>query len=137
MVHGHIVNWIDSKAQFADPKLKREHIEGQLRQYVNRCGPGMVIYWLDFVEDEKNSASIPLPRDRLGASGHAVDPTFASPAIDEDGKILLVTDFPNNFTTLGQLIEGELNKLTAPTAKPEEKRIKSKENTNSTSSAEV
>ena len=43
-----IVNWIDSKAMFGDPYTHHENMK-QLQGYVNRYGPGMVIYWFDFV----------------------------------------------------------------------------------------
>jgi hypothetical protein len=101
LVHGHVVNWIDSKAHFASPGLKREQIEGQLRQYVNRSGSGMVIYWLDFVEGEEGSASTPLPPHCLSTSAASARQTtnFAAPALDEEGKILLLTDFPSEFTS--------------------------------------
>jgi len=39
-----VVNWIDSKALFADQETFAEHFE-QLRGYVNRYGRGLVIYW--------------------------------------------------------------------------------------------
>ena len=44
-----IVNWIDSKAMFADEDTFREHLE-QLNGYYNRYGTGMVIYWHGFVD---------------------------------------------------------------------------------------
>lgn len=44
------VNWIDSKAMFGDPlTYESEHLP-QLMGYVNRYGPGLVIYWFGFVE---------------------------------------------------------------------------------------
>jgi CDAN1-interacting nuclease 1 len=48
-VRGRIVNWIDSKATFADARLHRHHLEEQYRRYCNRFGPGMVIYWHGYV----------------------------------------------------------------------------------------
>ena len=46
----HVVNWIDSKAMFGDPTtFETEHLP-QLMGYVNRYGPGMVIYWFGFVD---------------------------------------------------------------------------------------
>ncbi len=39
-----VVNWIDSKALFADQETFAEHFE-QLRGYINRYGRGLVIYW--------------------------------------------------------------------------------------------
>ena len=45
----HIVNWIDSKAMFGDPVTHASNRE-QMLGYVNRFGPGMVVYWHDFVD---------------------------------------------------------------------------------------
>lgn len=45
-----VVNWIDSKAMFADCQSLEEQIE-QFRAYNNRYGRGMVIYWHGFAED--------------------------------------------------------------------------------------
>lgn len=45
-----IVNWIDSKAMFADRYTFEENLI-QFRTYINRYGRGMVIYWQGFSED--------------------------------------------------------------------------------------
>jgi hypothetical protein len=44
----HLVNWIDSKAMFADEETYRDSVE-QFNSYTNRYGKGLVIYWLGFV----------------------------------------------------------------------------------------
>jgi hypothetical protein len=44
-----VINWIDSKAMFADEETFLENLE-QLKSYVNRYGSGMVIYWHGYVE---------------------------------------------------------------------------------------
>ena len=49
-----VVNWIDSKAMFADEETLAEHLE-QLRGYANRYGRGLVIYWHGYVADIKSS----------------------------------------------------------------------------------
>eukprot|EP00698_Gefionella_okellyi_P020278 TRINITY_DN6349_c0_g1_i1.p1 TRINITY_DN6349_c0_g1~~TRINITY_DN6349_c0_g1_i1.p1 ORF type:complete len:307 (-),score=65.23 TRINITY_DN6349_c0_g1_i1:92-1012(-) len=49
-VQGRIVHWIDSKATFGDEYSHKQNLEQMLR-YFNRYGPGMVIYWFDFVEE--------------------------------------------------------------------------------------
>lgn len=45
-----VINWIDSKAMFADKKTFQDHLI-QLESYRNRYGRGMVIYWHGVVED--------------------------------------------------------------------------------------
>ena len=50
-VKGQEVNWIDSKAMFGSKELHRQHLHTQLQPYVNRYGPGLVIYWFGFVAD--------------------------------------------------------------------------------------
>jgi hypothetical protein len=45
-----IINWIDSKAMFADLETFQEHYQ-QLHGYYLRYGRGMVIYWHGLVED--------------------------------------------------------------------------------------
>lgn len=47
---GRVVNWIDSKGMFGDTYVHETQNWDQLIGYVNRYGPGMVIYWFDFVE---------------------------------------------------------------------------------------
>ncbi|KAG7397829.1 hypothetical protein PHYBOEH_012091 [Phytophthora boehmeriae] len=45
----HVVNWIDSKAMFGDRHTHETENANQLQGYVNRYGPGMVIYWFGHV----------------------------------------------------------------------------------------
>lgn len=45
-----VINWIDSKAMFADVLTFKENLD-QFRAYNNRYGRGMVIYWHGFVEE--------------------------------------------------------------------------------------
>ena len=44
-VQGNVVQWIDSKATFGDEQQHKENLEKQFHMYVNRYGPGLVIYW--------------------------------------------------------------------------------------------
>jgi CDAN1-interacting nuclease 1 len=43
------INWIDSKALFADHDTYEEHME-QFHSYISRYGRGLVIYWHGFTE---------------------------------------------------------------------------------------
>lgn len=44
-----VVNWIDSKAMFADDETFLENL-AQFKAYNNRYGKGLVIYWFGFAE---------------------------------------------------------------------------------------
>ena len=50
-VRGRVVYWIDSKASFADPGVHAEKGLPQFQAYVNRYGPGLVIYWMGYVAE--------------------------------------------------------------------------------------
>eukprot|EP00744_Colponema_vietnamica_P020749 GILI01029531.1.p1 GENE.GILI01029531.1~~GILI01029531.1.p1 ORF type:complete len:284 (-),score=5.77 GILI01029531.1:32-883(-) len=63
LVKGRVVNWIESKAMFGDAYNFSRHLTEQLRQYVNRFGPGMVIYWFDFIESLNTDKDILLVND--------------------------------------------------------------------------
>eukprot|EP00658_Telonema_sp_P-2_P072595 TRINITY_DN6170_c0_g1_i1.p1 TRINITY_DN6170_c0_g1~~TRINITY_DN6170_c0_g1_i1.p1 ORF type:complete len:261 (+),score=80.99 TRINITY_DN6170_c0_g1_i1:24-806(+) len=61
-VAGRSVNWIDSKAAFGDSyyhNTKNQH----LKSYVNRFGPGMVIYWFGFVETLNDDPNVLVMED--------------------------------------------------------------------------
>lgn len=45
-----VINWIDSKAMFADVQTFKENVD-QFRAYNNRYGRGLVIYWHGFVKN--------------------------------------------------------------------------------------
>ncbi|KAH8300376.1 hypothetical protein KR018_000527, partial [Drosophila ironensis] len=48
---GAVINWIESKANFGDPKSHKYNIQQQLQSYCNRFGPGMIIYWFGYLEE--------------------------------------------------------------------------------------
>ena len=50
-VRGRVVNWIDSKGSFCDPIVHYERGAEQFQGYVDRFGPGMVVYWLGVVDE--------------------------------------------------------------------------------------
>jgi len=47
----HVVNWIDSKAMFGLPATYHNEHRSQLQGYVNRLGPGAVLYWFGFADE--------------------------------------------------------------------------------------
>ncbi|KAF5842604.1 hypothetical protein DUNSADRAFT_6454 [Dunaliella salina] len=53
-----IVTWIDSKATFGDDRTHSKQYEEQYSTYVNRYGPGLIIYWFDFIEDLDSDAEV-------------------------------------------------------------------------------
>jgi hypothetical protein len=57
-VRGRIVNWIDSKASFSDPLVHVEKGVEQFQGYVNRFGPGMVIYWHGIVDELNDDPNV-------------------------------------------------------------------------------
>ena len=56
-IRGHVVHWIDSKASFCSEAAYRLDLQ-QFRGYVNRVGPGMVVYWFGFVAELQDDSDI-------------------------------------------------------------------------------
>jgi hypothetical protein len=73
----YIVNWIDSKAIFADEFTFKENLD-QFKSYVHRYGKGLVIYWFGFVEsileklDEDIIIAASFPDKWIDPSGETV-----------------------------------------------------------------
>ena len=44
-VHGHVCHWVESKASFGDAQTLEDNEREQFHSYVERVGPGVVIYW--------------------------------------------------------------------------------------------
>nr|CAD7198513.1 unnamed protein product [Timema douglasi] len=61
----HVVNWVESKALFADEELHEIYFSEQYDRYRNRYGPGMVIYWFGFVEPLRERHTDILIRDNF------------------------------------------------------------------------
>jgi hypothetical protein len=53
-----MVHWIDSKASFGDDRTHTQQMEGQYATYVNRYGPGCVIYWFGYISDLSVSVQV-------------------------------------------------------------------------------
>lgn len=49
-----VINWIDSKAMYADESTFREHYD-QIQGYINRYGRGLIIYWHGYANSIKQS----------------------------------------------------------------------------------
>jgi CDAN1-interacting nuclease 1 len=64
-VKGRLVGWIDSKATFGDDKVHKQQAEDQYSKYVNRFGPGLVIYWHGHLVDLDSSYEDILVMDRF------------------------------------------------------------------------
>lgn len=46
-----VICWFESKALFGDDEVHEEYVRNQLWPYVNRFGPGAVIYWYGHIKD--------------------------------------------------------------------------------------
>lgn len=50
-VNGWTINWIESKASFGDRTEFNKNVRGQLSQYYDMFGNGLVVYWFGHVEE--------------------------------------------------------------------------------------
>ncbi|KAH8378734.1 hypothetical protein KR009_000991, partial [Drosophila setifemur] len=58
---GAVINWIESKANFGDTRGHMFNIQQQLQSYINRFGPGIIIYWFGYHEETPQ-----LPDNNIG-----------------------------------------------------------------------
>eukprot|EP01138_Halocafeteria_seosinensis_P009514 gb/GECG01009723.1/.p1 GENE.gb/GECG01009723.1/~~gb/GECG01009723.1/.p1 ORF type:complete len:347 (+),score=45.96 gb/GECG01009723.1/:1-1041(+) len=104
-----VVNWIDSKGMFGDPVTHRKNNE-QYLGYVNRFGPGMVIYWFDYVDEELKDEADSKPKrsgmvvdkEKYPLSPATVASILSDTVTDHTGAtmnrdILIMGDFPVQF----------------------------------------
>jgi len=49
-INGWTINWIESKANFGDEIEVKKNLKNQLEPYTKLFGPGLVVYWFDFVD---------------------------------------------------------------------------------------
>ena len=82
-VHGRVVSWIDSKATFCDVKSHARLLKGQYESYVNRFGPGLVIYWHGYLKE---------------IEGHGDK---------EQTGVLVMAEWPEDIVTLPRLASGQ------------------------------
>ena len=76
-INDKIINWVESKASFGESQSHKDYYESQYKGYINRFGPGLVIYWFGFVKD----------------------------LIDKSSSILVCDNFPANFIPIDVNIE--------------------------------
>jgi len=50
-LNGWTINWIESKASFGDRVEFNKNIRGQLAQYVDMFGHGVVVYWFGHIDE--------------------------------------------------------------------------------------
>ncbi|KAK1932063.1 Uncharacterized protein P3T76_012563 [Phytophthora citrophthora] len=100
----HVVNWIDSKAMFGDRDTHETENASQLQGYVNRYGPGMVIYWFGHVAQLSTDSDILIadafPQE-ISLPG-AFNPLATVTKLEEGANVKLLpvdtqTDFDNDW----------------------------------------
>jgi len=55
----HLVNWIDSKAMYGTRETYLTEVLPQVTRYVNRFGPGCVVFWYGFCPSIRESPATP------------------------------------------------------------------------------
>ncbi|KAL4109605.1 hypothetical protein PRIC1_001304 [Phytophthora ramorum] len=103
----HVVNWIDSKAMFGDRHTHETENASQLQGYVNRYGPGMVIYWFGHVAQLSSDRDIFITDsfpEEISLPG-AFDPLASVTKLKEGAEVKLQpakmhTDFDDDYNPI-------------------------------------
>ena len=64
--HGDKYNWIESKASFGDDYIHRKNHRGQVSQYVELYGQGILVYWYGYLDVLKSRGYTIVDRKELG-----------------------------------------------------------------------
>ena len=88
-MRGRVVNWIDSKATFGDARLHRVQSAEQYQRYINRFGPGLVIYWHGFLAD-----LVAPEAERGGEGSRAGFGSGGGGGGEEEEEVLVMDRFP-------------------------------------------
>ena len=64
--HGDKYNWIECKASFGDEYIHRKNHRGQVSQYVELYGQGMLVYWYGYLDVLKSKGYTIINRREMG-----------------------------------------------------------------------
>jgi len=64
--HGDKYNWIESKASFGDDYIHRKNHRGQVTQYVELYGQGILVYWYGYLDNLKSRGYTIVDRREMG-----------------------------------------------------------------------
>ena len=64
--HGDEYNWIESKASFGDEYIHRKNHRGQVSDYVELYGQGILVYWYGYLDVLKTRGYTIVDRKELG-----------------------------------------------------------------------
>ena len=64
--HGDEYNWIESKASFGDEYIHRKNHGGQVSQYVELYGQGILVYWYGYLDSLKSRGYTIIDRKEMG-----------------------------------------------------------------------
>ncbi len=64
--HGDEYNWIESKASFGDEYIHRKNHRGQVSEYVELYGQGILVYWYGYLDVLKSRGYTIVDRHEMG-----------------------------------------------------------------------